>query len=262
MRILLITQWFDPEPVPKGLSFAKALEERGHSVQVLTGFPNYPTGKFYSGYKVKFFQKEVMDGISVFRVPLFPSHDSSALGRIINYASFALSAAVLGPWLTQKPDLVYVYHPPPTTYIPAFIFKMIYWIPIVFDIQDFWPDTLAATGMFNSKFGLKMIDVYCRIFYKVAKKIVVLSPGFKPKLIEKGVSPDKVEIIYNWFDERNLSYSADVAIPDVLKEEGVLKVLFAGNMGKAQALGAVLKAAELFKGFKSQYPVYIHWRRR
>ncbi|MCI0498749.1 MAG: glycosyltransferase family 4 protein [Planctomycetales bacterium] len=248
MRILFITQWFQPEATFKGLPFAKELVKKGHHVQVLTGFPNYPTGKLFPGYKMKFFQREQMDGVDVVRVPLYPSHDSSALGRIVNYLSFALSAAVLGPWLTKKPDIIYAFHPPPTTYLPAFVLKLLYRVPVVYDIQDFWPETLAATGMFNNRWGLKLVDLYCRLFYKAADKIVVLSPGFKKKLIEKGVPEDSVEIIYNWFDEKNLEVQTDDAdLPDVLTQKDTFKILFAGNMGKAQALETVLKAAAILK---------------
>ena len=245
MKILLITQWWDPEPATKGLSFAKELQSHGHTVQVLTGFPNYPTGKLYPGYKLKFYQKEKVDGIDIIRVPLYPSHDSSAIGRIANYLSFAMSAAVLGPWLTERPDVIYVYHPPPTTYITAFVLKLLYRVPVVYDIQDFWPDTLAATGMFNNKTGLKLIDAYCRLLYKAAAKIVVLSPGFKQKLIGKGVPAEKIEVIYNWFDDSKLTSGHPAShLPQVMTQQDVFKVLFAGNMGKAQALDTVLDAAK------------------
>ena len=245
MKILLITQWWDPEPATKGLSFAKELQAHGHTVQVLTGFPNYPTGKLYPGYKLKFYQKEQIEGISIIRVPLYPSHDSSALGRMTNYVSFALSAALLGPWLVHKPDVIYAYHPPPTTYIPAVFLKILFRAPVVYDIQDFWPDTLAATGMFNHKTGLKLVDTYCRLFYEAANKIVVLSPGFKEKLIGKRVPAEKIEVIYNWFDDTKLAAgSASSQLPAVMTQKDRFKVLFAGNMGKAQALETVLESAK------------------
>ena len=63
----------------KGLPFAKKLKEKGYNIEVLTGYPNYPYGKIYDGYKVKFFSKEIMDGIVVNRTFLYPSHDKSAL---------------------------------------------------------------------------------------------------------------------------------------------------------------------------------------
>jgi len=97
MRILFITQWFDPEPTFKGLAFARELTRLGHEVQVLTGFPNYPGGKIYPGFRIRLLQRERIDGIDVIRVPLYPSHSRSRLGRIANYFSFALAACLIGP---------------------------------------------------------------------------------------------------------------------------------------------------------------------
>src|SRR5712691_9902491 len=97
MRILILSQWFDPEPTFKGLAFAKQLASQGHTVEVLTGFPNYPGGQLYPGYRVLPWKVEWMDGIRVCRVPLYPSHDRSAVRRILNYLTFAVAAASLGP---------------------------------------------------------------------------------------------------------------------------------------------------------------------
>ena len=64
MRILMISQWFDPEPADvKGLPFARELARRGHDVVVITGFPNYPGGKVYLGYQIKCWQRERWNGI-------------------------------------------------------------------------------------------------------------------------------------------------------------------------------------------------------
>lgn len=253
MRILFIIQWFQPEPTLKGLPFAKELIKRGHDVQVLTGFPNYPGGKVFEGYRIKPLQKEDMDGVSVVRVPLYPSHDKSSIRRIVNYTSYALSASVIGPWAINRADVAYVYHPPATTFFPASVIKLLRRIPLVYDIQDFWPDSLAASGMFQSKMGLWLVDRYCRLFYRAANKIVVLSPGFKKKLCEKGVPEDKIEVIYNWSDDSKVhSSEQDPVLASELGLDGHFNVMFAGNMGKVQALEAVLDAANILQ------PKYSH----
>lgn len=244
MRILMLTQWFDPEPTFKGLIFAKELAKRGHEVEVLTGVPNYPGGKVYEGYRVCF-QREVMDGIPVMRVPLYPNHDQSAIKRILNYGSFALSAALFGAFLVKPADVMYVYHPPATVGFPAAIIGRLRNIPIVYDIQDLWPDTLAATGMVGNKTILKVVDKWCSFVYRQANRIVVLSPGFKDKLGERGVPEDKIDVIYNWCVENQLLINN---INSVLAEKlGLIdkfNVIFAGTMGKAQSLDAVLDAAD------------------
>src|SRR5207247_904028 len=137
----------------KGLLFAKELARRGHQVEVLTGFPNYPGGQVYPGYRVRLWQREVMDGIPVIRVPLYPSHDRSAGRRAFNYLSFALSAATIGVALIRKPDLVYAYHAPATIGLPAAVIKAIWKTPVVCNLHDLWPDSAAATGMMPGGIG-------------------------------------------------------------------------------------------------------------
>jgi glycosyltransferase involved in cell wall biosynthesis len=252
MRILFITQWFQPEQMFKGLPFAKELLKLGHEVEVLTGFPNYPEGKIYNGYKIRFLQRETIDGVPVIRVPLYPSHDRSGWRRFVNYVSFALSAAIIGPWVVKKADVAYVYHPPATIGFPAAMIKLLRGIPFVYDIQDLWPDTLTATGMFTNKLGLWLVDRWCRFVYWAANKIIVLSPGFKNALIERGVPGDKIKVIYNWVDDTMVKQvPKNPALAAKLGLDGKFNIAFAGNMGKAQALEAVIVAANILK---NEYP--------
>jgi colanic acid biosynthesis glycosyl transferase WcaI len=245
-RILLITQWFDPEPTFKGILFAKELVSRGFEVEVITGFPNYPGGTLYDGYRVKFIQKEIIDGVLVTRVPLFPSHDKSKLGRVFNYLSFAFSSLIYGLFFSKRADVIYAYHPPLTVGISALIIKLFRRVPVVLDIQDMWPDTLKATGMISNPRLLRFISKVCSAIYLSATKIVVLSPGFKRLLIDRGVPASKIEIIYNWADEKILR-NATSEMPKALACIEGFKVLFAGNVGQAQGLNVILDAALLLK---------------
>lgn len=241
----MLTQWFEPEPVFKGLLFAKALANKGHEVQVLTGFPNYPEGTLYPGYCIKPYSVECVDGISVVRAPLYPSHDRSPIKRAANYLSFAFSSAFVRGAILQKPDIIYAYHPPATTGIPAMILKNRLGAPMVYDIQDMWPDSLSATKMISSPYLLKLIGLCCRLIYTAADKLVVLSPGFKKMLIDRGVPQDKIEVIYNWCEEQMIKpVPPNSALKQSLGLNSRFTVLFAGNMGPAQALDAVLAAAE------------------
>lgn len=248
MRILLLEQFFDPEPTFKGLAFAQKLVERGHHVEVLTGFPNYPGGKVYPGYRIKFRQVERHDGIRVNRVPLFPSHDKSSIKRIANYASFTLSAATIGARLIQKPDVIYCYHPPATLGGAAIVLSRLYRCPFVYDIQDLWPDTVATSGMMRNPTALAMLERWCRWVYRNAAHITVLSPGFKMRLIERGVPEHKITVIYNWADESKMKIvERDEHLARSLGMAGKFNITFAGTMGLGQALDAVLDAAALLR---------------
>lgn len=246
MRILLVTQWFQPEPHFKGLDFAKALQAMGHEVEVLTGFPNYPGGKVYPGYRVRSVQREVIDGIHVTRGYLYPSHDRSAWGRITNYVSFAASTALLALTL-RRPNVAYVYTPPMTAAAAAVVLRVLRGVPYVVDVQDLWPDTLAATGMVNNRRLLQLVGGWTDFVFRKAARIIVLSDGFRQRLADRGISTP-VTVIPNW------------APPEIVRVAGALParapgdadqpftVVFAGNMGKAQALETVLEAANLLNG--------------
>lgn len=248
MRILFLTQWFDPEPFFKGLPFARALKDRGHDIQVLTGFPNYPGGKVYPGYRVRVFQREIMEGIPVTRVALYPSHDRSPIRRILNYCSFAISASILGPLLIGKVDVIYAYHPPGTIGLPALVMKFVKKAPVVYDIQDLWPDSVEASGMMNNKIVSWLIGGWCHLIYRLVNKIVVLSPGLKNALIERGVDKKKIEVIYNWCDDVEIICEQENLDPsDQEVFAGRFNIVFAGTMGTGQGLEAVIDAAEILK---------------
>jgi len=239
VRILLLSQWFDPEPTFKGLLFAKELQRLGHEVAVLTGFPNYPGGKLYPGYRLRFMQRETIDGVPILRVPLYPSHDSSSLGRATNYLSFALSAS-FGIFGIRRPDIAYVYHPPATVALPAIALKWLRGVPFVYDVQDLWPDALSATGMVKHPALLGLVRHWMRFVYRRAAHIVLLSSGYRNALARDGVPEEKLSVIPNWTYQQE----AVPAQPSPQRGTGNFEVMFAGTMGFGQALDTVLLAAK------------------
>lgn len=247
MRVLMLTQWFEPEPTFKGVSFARALMEQGHEVEVVTGFPNYPEGRVYPGYRIQLTHREVIEGIRVLRVALYPSHDANAIRRVANYVSFGASAAVFGTLLTRRADVIYAYHHPPTTGLAAAVVGAVHGTPFLLDIQDLWPDTLAATGMIRDRRVLWFVDQLNRWVYRRAAALVVNSPGFKAALVERGVPEHKIEVIRNWSPEDQLRMPEGSETEAATRLEDRFTVMFAGTAGKAQGLGAVLDAAKLLQ---------------
>ncbi len=249
MRILLLSQYFDPEPLPRGLIFARELVRQGHEVEVLTGFPNYPGGKIYPGYRLRFIQREVIEGIRITRVPLYPSHDSAPLSRMLNYLSFALVAALMGPWAIRKPDVIHAYYGNATIGLPAWVIGAVRRAPFVLDIQDLWPDSITASGLLPKRFVfmVPVVETWCRLVYRWAAKIGVLSPGFKQELVSRGVPESKIQVIPNWCDPVQTQPGPLAAVEELLLA-GRFNVVMAGTMGMVQGLGVVLEAAALVAG--------------
>jgi glycosyltransferase involved in cell wall biosynthesis len=165
-----------------------------------------------------------------------------------------------GVFFAPRFDVIYAYHPPLTIGVAASIIRFFRRRPMVYDIQDLWPDTLAATGMLTNVRVLRWVDLVCRWVYSQADHIAVLSPGFKTRLVSKGVPPEKLSVIYNWADESSLRAAAKKSFQPI-GGEGVsgrrLTVLFAGNMGRAQGLESVLEAALILQ--KEGAPVHFRF---
>jgi colanic acid biosynthesis glycosyl transferase WcaI len=248
MRILILSQFYPPEPTILMQELAQTLMESGHDVTVLTGFPNYPSGNLYSGYRLRLYQREKLAGVPVVRAPLYPDHSRSAVRRVLNYFSFAISSTLLGAWLTKRPDVIFVHHPPITISIPTLFLSWLWRVPFVYQIQDMWPETLKATGMLNSHYILNWIGRIAKFVYARAAKIVVISPGFRKNLIQKGVPADKVHFISNWTEHEDGSVSEpDSELATKLGLHNRFNIMFAGNMGEAQGLMTVIEAAALLE---------------
>jgi colanic acid biosynthesis glycosyl transferase WcaI len=244
MKILLLTQWYPPEPQKFRSDLAETLQTLGHEVTVLTGFPNYPSGNLYPGYRLRFWQRETIRGIPVIRVPLFPDHSTSSWKRSLNYLSFSMAAALLGPWLIPKPDIVYVFAPPLTLACPGWLLRKIFCVPLACEIQDMWPETLAATGMLQNRRILGLMDRLGKWFYRRGGAIRVISPGFRDNLLGKGVPAEKIHYIPNWVDtEFYYPHEYDRELAEQTQLAGRFNVMYAGTIGRAQGLEVALDAA-------------------
>jgi len=255
MRIMYLTQWFEPEPnIVKGLAFVRALEAAGHQVTVVTGFPNYPTGKLYPGYHLRWIQRETVAGVRVVRLPLYPSHDASAARRALNFLSFFAAALVYGLVRRERYDLAYVYHPPITVGLAAALAGRVRRLPFVLDVQDLWPDTIAATGMVGAGRLVGWLGRLCDHVYRRAAAIVVQSKGMRTALIDRGVPAAKLTMIHNWSDAEFGEAAASDKTPS---DDTRFTLVYGGNLGRAQALETIVDAAALLQNWRSDIEIVL-----
>lgn len=240
-RIVHLSQLFDPEPTFKGYDFVKGLEDRGLEVEVVTGFPNYPGGKIYDGYKIRPIVREKMGETEITRLAVLPSHDKSALKRIVTYTSFMITSFLYLTFRARRSDLIYVYYPALTAGLAAIAAKLFRRTPVLLDVQDMWPDSLGSSGMMQNRLLLGIANAACNLLYRHCDHILVLSPGFKTLLVERGVPADKITIVYNWADEPHAV--EDRSLPEGFDPDDGFRVLFAGNMGAAQQLDTIIDGA-------------------
>jgi len=248
LRVVFVTITFDPEPgALRGLPLAKWLAARGFDVRVLTAYPQYPLGRIYDGYRTRLWSREVIEGIPVLRVPIYPSHDTNPVRRMLTYLSFMLTASLIGVPLVGDADVVFLYEPPPTNGIASLLLKLVRGAPVVHHIADMWPETVLASGMLPRPLHAiadRVLGAYCRFLYSQATFMSVLSPGFKRMLEERGVPSRKIMVSYNWTDEeafRPLPRDNELAVQ--LGLAGRFNIVYAGNIGPLQGIDTVVRAA-------------------
>jgi len=255
LRILIVSQYFWPEYFPIN-DLALGLFERGHQVTVLTGIPNYPDGKFFSGYGFFSNTRQNYHGVRVFRAPLLPRGKRGRIRLAINFLSFALSASILAPFYCRgRYDVIFVYEPSPITVgLPALVLKRLKSVPIFFWMQDLWPESLSATGAIKSKRILKMVEVLVRFIYRGCDRILVQSRAFSAHVESLSASPERILYYPNSAEEQYQPIKLDVDAPERSLMPAGFRIMFAGNIGAAQDFATILGAAERLRDYSD-----IHW---
>jgi len=241
LRILIVSQYFWPENFRVN-ELAAGLVRRGHDVTVLTGLPNYPSGRFADGYGYLSRRREDYRGARVVRAPLVPRGGGGAVRLALNYASFAFFATVLGPFLCRGAyDAIFVHETSPATVgLPALWLKFLKKAPICFWVLDLWPESLSASGMVSSPLILSLVGRMVKFIYAGCDRIVVSSRGFIDHIAGQGVDRAKLD----YFPQAAESVYRPVA---PRRAGAVFRILFAGNIGSSQDFGTILGAAEILK---------------
>lgn len=248
MRVGLLSQWFDPEPGPASLPgvLARGLVSRGHSVQVLTGFPNYPTGMIAPGYQMRRRMDEDVGGVSIRRVAVYPAHDASAARRVANYASFGVSAVVSGLDALKGLDALWVNYSPITVALPMWAALLGLRVPSVVHVLDLWPDTMLVSGFTTGgraySVAEKLLHAWCNSMYRTASSVAYISPGVGETLQARGVPAEKLAYVPVWANEEVFRPGPVDLRAELGLAADAIVLLYAGTLGEAQGLSTLVDA--------------------
>lgn len=202
MRILFLADNFPPERDAQ----ASRVYERacywvkwGHQVTVITGAPNFPEGKIYSGYKNRWHNVEEMSGIRVVRVKTFIAPNSGQHRRILDYVSYGLTSFVAGLF-EKKPDVVAATSPQFFAAVSACGLAAVMNRPFLMEIADLWPESIVAVGAMKRGLALVWLEKLELYMYSRASSIVTLTQSFKDNLVRRGVPEQKIAVVINGVD--------------------------------------------------------------
>lgn len=248
LRIGIVSQYFWPETFPIN-AMARRLADRGHSITVLTGLPNYPSGRIREGYGFTGPWRDQHHGIRIHRVPLVPRGQGSRLQLAANYASFAAASFVGAPTLLRGgfDVLLALQASPLLGVVGALSHRAVHGTPLVLWIQDLWPESLAIAGV-KSRLVWRAMDQLMQMTYRRADLVFMQSKAFVPHAERYGVARERLVYIPNWADPVSEPMAAGGVAANGENLPAGFRVVIAGNIGEAQDVATLIAAARLLKG--------------
>ena len=247
MKILVICQHYHPEPF-RITDICEEWIKLGHEVTVVTGKPNYPMGKIYDGYKGKEKRDEIVNGVKIHRCFVVP-RKKGIIYRFLNYYSYALSAKRYVNKIKEKFDVVFVNQLSPVMMVaPALTYKKKYGAQVVLYCLDLWPESLVAGGIKRDSFLYRHYHKVSAKIYRGVDKIAITSKLFKKYFLEQfGITEDKITYLPQ--------YAESVFDCELCQKEsnGQIDLLFAGNIGNAQSVETIVRAAADTKDIQDLY---------
>jgi len=235
MKIIYISQHFPPEigaAQGRAHDMANNLTELGHSVTMLTTFPNQED-------TMRLYKKEKWNKIDVRRSFRVKDTKASAKRRLANYLSFMVSSTLTG-FFMKRPDVVYATSPQLFVGVAGYMLSRFHRTKYVLEVRDLWVDFAEVLSQFNNKHLLKLARKLEIFLYKRADRIITVTYGYKERLISLGIPEGKIEVITNGVDFTQLPKATSNHIRNELHLEGQFVILFAGNIGAAQGLDMLI----------------------
>lgn len=254
VRILIVTHWFPPE-IGAGQArlsgLAAAWAAGGEDVTVLTGVPNHPTGVVPAQYRHLIRRQERRDGYRIVRTWLYATPNDGVLRRTLSHLSFMVGSVVLGARACGPADTVIGSSPTFFSLWAAWALAKLKRARLVIEVRDLWPAIFSELGVLTNRPLLRLLERSEMALYRAADAIVVVTDGFRARLIARGVPASKIHTIHNGadLDKFDPAEECDPAVRTQLgARPGDCLVLYAGTHGIAQGLPAYADTALTLRG--------------
>ena len=248
IKLLVVSQYYYPEQFRINDMCAEWVK-RGYDVTVVTGIPNYPQGRFYSGYGWINNRKETHDGVKIIRLPII-SRGTSKIRLGLNYLSFVVSGYFWKVFTRQKADIVFSFEVSPMTQVlPAVWFANRRKISCIVYVQDLWPDNFQETTGIKDGLLVRLITRITNYIYHQCKLILVTSNSFKKAVENRGVPGEKVVFWPQYAEDFN---KPSATVSPLVPLDNRFTIAYTGNIGTAQWLEILPKVALLLRGKGAQ----------
>jgi glycosyltransferase involved in cell wall biosynthesis len=247
MRILFLSHYFPPEvnaPAHRTFEHCREWVRMGHEVHVVTCIPSHPAGRPFAGYRRRWNQREVMEGVIIHRVYTYLAPNKGTYRRALNYLSFVPTSV----WRTLRLgrfDIIIATSPQFFCAVAGWLSAKLKRTPWVFELRDLWPESIAAVGAMKRSLALRAIEKLELHLYRSASGIACVTQSFVENLAARGIAREKCVYIPNgvaaeeWRGQGENDIRASHGVAN-----GDLMVSYIGTVGMAHGIEVVLDAAE------------------
>ena len=249
---------------------ARLLKRAGYEVTVITSGVQYMTGEDIRPYKA-WCTEEITEGIRILRTWAPKYHRGSLFRRISNYFSYAILGGLAAILKVPKVDRIFAGTDPIFIMPIVYLISLIKHAPMILDERDLYPETAIALGIMKPGAFSKFLFKLQQFFRKQAAGILAATPGIKKQLIDYGISPQKIFLLYNadvFLNNSLPSWENSLSLRKLMNRE--ILVGYVGGLGKANDVLTLLKAAKKLKDFdyigfiiigngKKEHSIFYHF---
>lgn len=244
MKILIITQHFPPEKgaVRRLFEFARYFVKHGTDVSVMTAIPNYPDGIVPEKYRGKFFYKEVIDGVKIYRSWVLPASNSQPTKRMFGFITFLMTTVINSFRVRGSFDLVLASTPPVTSPVIGWIISKFRRCKFVIEVRDLQPESSVDFGNLNHSLFTRIIQWIMHTLYAKADHLVPVTDGIARFMKEVGIPTEKVHTIKSGVSNEFIISDTN-GIRKKFGWDDKFLVLYSGTLGWVRPLETVIEAA-------------------
>ena len=251
-NVLVLSLVFPPDNVSTAHimgALSKDLKNFGHNISVISTTPHYnidtkaESNQRLSKSKMPFIRRSNYSGIDVLHIKM-PKKSGNIFMRIISWMWFHILSIIISLFYPKKLDIVIAPSPPLTIGLCAFIISRFHKARYIYNVQEVYPDIAIKLGVLKNKIIIQLFYLIEKFIYSKAAFVTVISEGMKKNLLKKGVSEDKIRLIPNFVDDREMYPLSK--LNNFSKQNSIYNkfvISYAGNMGISQGLDILVDAA-------------------
>lgn len=239
-RLLIINQYYWPGVEATANLLTELAEDLAAEFDVTV-----LTGELHGHHGLP--TRQVRNGVTIVRVRSLAYDRTRLSRRALNYVTF-LGIALARGLAGRCPDVVVCMTDPPIVGNVALVVARRFGVPLLVISEDVFPEVAVELKRLESPVLVGVLRRLVRLYLERTDRIVAIGETMRERLIEKGASPARIDVIPNWVDTAVLTpRERDNEWAKAQGLTGKFVLMHSGNVGHAQSLETLVLAATFLR---------------